>query len=221
MKAFSYLRVSGVGQIAGDGLPRQRDCVQTWAPSNGYEIVREFVDGGVTGKMEGDDRAGWVDCIASCQAEGVTHIIIEKLDRLARDLMVQEHILVDVKKRGLTLISVHEPDLCSDDPSRVLMRQVFGAIAQYDRAMIVLKLRAARIRKKRATGRCEGQKPFGARPGEDSILDIMRGLSEAEFTVKEIAQHLNGHQYRTRHRGRWHPTMVQRILARDRKQPMI
>ena len=40
-------------------------------------------------------------------------------------------------KRGFELVSVMEPDLLEKDPARVLMRQIFGALAQYDKAMIV------------------------------------------------------------------------------------
>jgi hypothetical protein len=56
------------------------------------------------------------------------------------------------------LVSVMEPDLLQTDPSRVLMRQVFGAIAQYKKAMIVAKLRGVRYRTKLKEGRCEGRK---------------------------------------------------------------
>jgi DNA invertase Pin-like site-specific DNA recombinase len=44
-------------------------------------------------------------------------VLIETLHRLARDLMVQESILADFKRHGFEIISVSEPDLCSDDPS--------------------------------------------------------------------------------------------------------
>ena len=44
------------------------------------------------------------------------------------------------------------------------MSQMMGAIAQYEKAMIVLKLRAARECKKARTGRCEGCKPYGHYP---------------------------------------------------------
>ena len=49
-------------------------------------------------------------------------------DRLARDLLIQESIIADLKRNGFEVISVAEPDLCSDDPSRVLMRQVLGRL---------------------------------------------------------------------------------------------
>ena len=45
-------------------------------------------------------------------------VIIEKLDRLARDLMVQETIIADLRKHGFELVSVAEPDLMANDPTR-------------------------------------------------------------------------------------------------------
>src|SRR5215469_1471148 len=99
-----------------------------------------------------------------------------RLDRLARDLMVQEHIVADCQRRGITLLSTAEPDLCSTDPTRILMRQILGAVAAYDKAMVVLKLRGARERKRAATGRCEGAKPYGELPGEREVLQRMQSL---------------------------------------------
>src|SRR5215831_2477548 len=49
VKAFSYLRVSGKGQVQGDGLPRQRAAIRVYAKTAGYTIVREFADEGVSG----------------------------------------------------------------------------------------------------------------------------------------------------------------------------
>jgi hypothetical protein len=40
-------------------------------------------------------------------------------------------------------VSAGEPDLLQNDPSRKLMRQIFGAISEYEKTMIVLKLRGS------------------------------------------------------------------------------
>lgn len=66
--------------------------------------------------------------------------------------------------------------LRTDDPSRKMMCQIFGAIAEYDRAMIVLKLRGARHHVKLKVGRCEGRKPYGSWQGEDAIIVRMRTM---------------------------------------------
>ena len=46
-----------------------------------------------------------------------------------------------------------------DTPTAVLVRQVLGAISQFEKAQLVAKLKAARDRRRAATGRCEGRKP--------------------------------------------------------------
>ena len=60
-------------------------------------------------------------------SNGTKLVLVEKLDRLARDLMVQETIIGDLRKNGFDLISVMEPDLLQDDPSRKLMRSSSAA----------------------------------------------------------------------------------------------
>src|ERR1043166_1687677 len=102
--------------------------------------------------------------MTALHADGVRLVLIEKLDRLARDLMVQETIIGDLRKHGFDLISLAEPDLLQDAPPRKLMRQIMGAVSEYEKTMIVLKLRGARQRMKAKTGHCEGAKPFGSLP---------------------------------------------------------
>jgi len=82
-----------------------------------------------------------------------------------------------MRKRGLTLVSVHEPDLLQDDPTRTLLRQMMGATAQYEKAMLVLKLRGARNRMKAAGGQGEGTRPFGSNAGEAETLARMLALA--------------------------------------------
>ena len=57
------------------------------------------------------------------------------------------------------------------------MRQIFGAIAEYEKTMIVLKLRGARMRAKAKNGRCEGAKPYGVLPGEGEVIERMAELT--------------------------------------------
>lgn len=208
--AYAYLRVSGRGQIAGDGFPRQIAAIKAYAASNNITIAGTYREKGVCGATDAADRPAWVEMIAN----GVTTVIIEKLDRLARDLMVQEHILADLQRRGITLISVAEPDLCSNEPTRKLMRQIMGAIAEYDRQMIVLKLRGARMRKRATDGRCEGRKPFGHREGEMATLELMRALWSAHSSLTAVCKGLAEAGISTRTGKPWHPYTVSAILAR-------
>lgn len=234
-KAFAYLRVSGKGQVEGDGFDRQLLACQAYAAEHSLEIVEVFREEGVSGANELADRPALSLLLAALEANGVKTILIEKLDRLARDLMVSETIIADLKKSGCTLLSTMEPDLCSEDPSRKLMRQIFGAIAEYEKVMIVLKLRGARQRCRikdgmakgytgenaAQNGKCEGQHAFGAQPGEAAILERMLTLRRQPATCAKIADLLNAEGLATRKGGRWHRGTVAKILSPQRRRPVV
>ena len=213
-KAIAYLLVSGKGQITGDGFPRQREAIAALATAAGIEVVQWFEERGVSGKTEWDDRPAWVDMIASLN--GVDTIIVERLDRLSRDLGVQEWIMRDLRKRKITLMSTAEPDLGETDPTRVLFRQIMGAIAQYDRTMIVMKLRGARKRKAAIAGRCEGRKPYGTKEGEAALVAVMSSMRAQDETFDAIADRLNTSGSVTRYGRPWRPTTVAKILRRQK-----
>jgi DNA invertase Pin-like site-specific DNA recombinase len=201
-------------QLDGDGFPRQRETIRKYTAEHGMRIVQFFEEKAVPGKTEWEQRPAWLTMLQKITDNGVRIILIEKLDRLARDLMVQEHIIADLRRRGITLISALEPGLCVDDPTRKLLRQIMGAIAEYDRAMIVLKMRAARDRKRAATGRCEGRKPYGFRPGESKTRDRIRAMRKSGASLQSICDMLNAEGVKTRLGRPWFPMVVARIATR-------
>ena len=181
------------------------------------KIVRVFRDGGVTGTKELTERRAFTEMLAALHGNGVKLILIEKLDRLARDLSVQESIIAELKRHGFELISVEEPDLLKDDPYRVMFRQFQGAISQAEKTNIVLKLRGARQRMKARTGRCEGRKPYGDRPGEMDVVKRMKELRATGMGYDRIAATLNAEDVPTRTPGKqWHGFAINQILRRER-----
>ena len=226
--AYSYLRVSGKGQIEGDGFPRQRQTVQKFAKSNRIEIIKEFRDEGVTGTVETFERKGLSELFVAVKADGVRLVLVERPDRMARKLMVSEIILGEFRKLGVKVISAEsgtELTVEDDDPERTLIRQILGAVAQWDKSVIVQKLRAARIRIRASKGRCEGRKPYGYHEAEATLIASMREWRESGASFAAIAARLTerGISPRTPQRAgkptRWHPTMVQRILGRKGNAP--
>ena len=213
-KAFAYLRVSGKGQVKGDGFPRQLKAIREYTKGHDIRIVKIYREEGVSGTKDLENRPALLEMMHALHANGVKLILIEKLDRLARDLMIQETIIGDLRKDGFNLVSVTEPDLCQDDPTRKLMRQIFGAIAEYEKTMIVIKLRGARQRKKARTGRCEGRKPYGHYPGEKSVVERMRALRKEGLGFDRLAAKLDEEGFRTRKGTAWHGFGVNRILSR-------
>ena len=64
-----------------------------------------------------------------------------------------------LKALGITLIAADSPQSFLDDtPTSKLIRQILGAVSEFDKAMVVAKLKGARDRKRALTGKCEGRK---------------------------------------------------------------
>lgn len=220
-RAFSYLRVSGKGQIDGDGFPRQRESIGKFAKGNGIEVVEEFRDEGVTGCRELERRAGLAALLDRIESNGVRMVLVERADRLARDLMIGEVILDQFRTLGVVVLAADGVDLTAgdNDPTRVLIRQVLGAVAQFEKDVIVSKLRAARERIRSRTGRCEGRKPFGHSPAEAATLGRIRQLLRKPRGGKrqsyaDIADTLNRESLPTRTGKLWKPGTVYAIHKR-------
>jgi len=211
---YGYLRVSSKGQLDGDGFPRQLAAIRKYTAERDMRIVQVFEERAVPGKTEWAHRPAWTEMLSKIGSNGVKAILIERLDRLARDLMVQELIVADLRKRGIALASTSEPDLGSDDPHRVAMRQMMGVFAQYERSMLVIKLKVARDRKRADTGKCEGRKFFGDMPGESAVRDRIRSMRKTGSTLQAICNVLNAEPVATRFGKVWMPMTVQRIAGR-------
>jgi DNA invertase Pin-like site-specific DNA recombinase len=217
--AFAYLRVSGRGQVDGDGFPRQLNAVEQYAAVHDLKVKKVFREEGVSGTKELENRPALQELLSAIASSDVQVVVIERLDRLARDLMVQETIIGDLRKRGIELVSVAEPDLCSDDPSRKLVRQIFGAIAEYEKAMIVLKLRGARQRMKARTGRCEGMKAFGEARTERKAVNRLLELRAQGLAVNKVADALNAEGYKPKYGAKWYGSSVSNVLKRHAALP--
>jgi DNA invertase Pin-like site-specific DNA recombinase len=64
-------------------------------------------------------------------------------------------------KREVRVLTANGDNLTdSSDPSRKMMRQIAGSFAEYEKARLVAKLKAARDRKREANGKCEGRKAW-------------------------------------------------------------
>ena len=224
MKAFSYLRVSGKSQVDGDGFDRQREAIKKRAKADGFEIVREFIDAGISGTKDMDNRPALSELFAAIVGNGVKAVIIERADRLARDVMVGEILLSQFREEGAKVIEAESGiDLTADDPDNAtatLVRQILAVVAQFEKTSIVAKLRKARARKRAETGRCEGVKPFGTFPGEQEAIDRMRQLRRKpigktkRMSFAKIAATLQAEGVPTRTGKPWAASSVRDILAK-------
>ena len=177
-QAVSHVRVSGQGQVRGDGPARQRRAIQRYASTHKIAVIEEFADLGVSGATELADRPGLAALLDRVEHNGVSLVLVERADRLARDLMIQEVTIDAFTRAGVRVVTSEGVDLTTDDgdPTRRLIRQILGAVSEFDKSVVVLKLRAARERIRRREGRCEGRKPYGYHPAEQARHPSHQGV---------------------------------------------
>ena len=84
-----------------------------------------------------------------CKDNSIDTIVVENTDRLARDLITMETAFMYLtSKLGYNLISVANPEtFLENTPTQTIIRQILGAISQFEKSQIVEKLKGARERK--------------------------------------------------------------------------
>ena len=132
--------------------------------------------------------------------------------------MVQEVIVGQFAKIQARIVTADGVDLTSsDDPTRRLIRQVLGAVAEFEKNVVVLKLRAARERKRARGERVEGVKPYGHFPAEQAdtrMRQLRRKPAKAKRrSIAAIAAQLNAEGHRNRAGRVWSSQMVHHVLS--------
>jgi DNA invertase Pin-like site-specific DNA recombinase len=158
--AVAYYRTSSAANVGEDkdSLRRQHEAVRQYARGHGLEIVAEFYDAAVSGADPIDERPAFADLLGRVRDNGISVVLVEDPTRFARDLAVQLTGHEMLKRFGIELVPANCPEHFRDDtPTAVMVRQILGAVSQFEKAQLVRKLRAARERKRAETGRCEGR----------------------------------------------------------------
>ncbi|MGA8758942.1 MAG: recombinase family protein [Stellaceae bacterium] len=184
-KAFAYLRTSSAANVGEnkDSDKRQRQAIVTYAKAYGFEIVGEYYDADTKGSEPVYQRPAFSEMLAVIAGNGVRTIIVEGASRFARDLIVQETGYQYLRDLGITLIAADDPDaFTAETPTAVLVRQVLGAVAQFEKASLVAKLKGARDRVRAREGRCEGPKPV-----PEEVKRLARRLGRQGLSLREIA----------------------------------
>lgn len=177
--AIAYLRTSSAANVGEDkdSDRRQRLAIERFAKRDGFEIVEWFYDAAVSGADPIETRPGFTAALTRIAGYGVRTIIVETANRFARDLMVQEVGFAMLKGLDITLIAADSPASFLDDgPTSKLIRQILGAVAEFDKAMTVAKLKGARERKRRTNGKCEGRKSYAEREGGEALVALAHRL---------------------------------------------
>lgn len=231
IKAYGYLRVSGVGQIDGNGYERQENAITLFAEKSKIEIAH-FYREQISGCKDEEQREVFQQMITDILRNGVRTIIVEGLDRLAREFRIQEQLLIYLASKGITLIDARTGEdvtnAISQDPMKKALIQMQGIFSELEKNLLVKKLRVARQTKRAMAGKCEGRKGWNDVPNRrDAILESVKSYrrkpkGKKRMTFVEIADELNEQAvnddvYATLTGGLWSGPMVQNFIQRYEK----
>src|SRR5262245_52744899 len=192
--AVAYLRTSSATNVGADkdSDKRQRAAIEGFAKRAGFTIVDEYYDKAVSGADRIDERPGFREMLQRLASNGAKTIIVESPDRFARDLAVQLAGHDMLSSLGISIIPASAPDFFTEDtPTAVLVRQVLGAISQFEKASAVAKLAAARKRKREKEGKCEGRKSHREmRPEMVAIARQLRRPKGGQLSLRAVSKEL-------------------------------
>jgi DNA invertase Pin-like site-specific DNA recombinase len=173
MRAAVYARVSTLDQEPENQLQELRRYVE----ARGWTAV-EYVDRGVSGAK--DRRPALDQLLADAKRRRFDVLVCWRLDRLGRNLRHLITLLDDLQSLGVAFVSLAE-GIDATTPAGKLQMHILGAIAEFERARIVERVRSG-IARARAQGKRFGR-PEKAIP--ETMLAPVRGLS-----VREAAKRL-------------------------------
>ncbi len=203
-RAVAYLRVSTDEQHLGPEA--QRAAVEAWAARAGVVVVAWHTDAGVSGAAPVDRRPALLGALADLRAHGAGVVVVARRDRLARDVMGAAMIERLAADAGARIISAAGEGTDGDDPASALMRRMVDAFAEYERALIAARTRAA-MRAKAARGEAVGHPRLGFRvvngrpeadPAEAAVVARAVALRASGLSLRALADALSAEGYRTR-----------------------
>src|SRR5262249_38787165 len=103
-RAVIYCRVSTDLQPSGTSLTSQRHQCVDFAARNGWTVVAEFIEEGVSGAAA--DRPALGELLARCDQRAIDVVVLAKLDRLGRSLRDLAPLIGRLDDAGISLVEV-------------------------------------------------------------------------------------------------------------------
>lgn len=186
MKTCLYARVSTDGQSTENQLRELR----TMAERHGWTVVNEYIDRGISGTKGRKDRPAFDQMCRALARKEFDLIAAWSVDRLGRSLQDLTTFLSEVHAKKVNLY-LHQQGLDTSTPAGKAMFQMMGVFAEFERSMIVERVKAG-LNRARALGVRLGRPVASAKPDQvlalhqqgRSLPHIARELHCSRSTVK-------------------------------------
>lgn len=202
-----------------ESCEKQFHRCDVYCAQNGYDVPILYEDKAVSG---GDlNRPGLSKAIAALKSGYV--LVVDRSDRLVRDMLVNLTIRHEVERQGAT-IEYADGSMVADTPEGELFQNILAAFAAYERARIRDRLRKWAAKKKEK-GEWLGKSPIGWMTDPDCptrlmVNDFERNaiimacrLKTEGFSSDTIAGKLTKHHGLCRENP-WSPRTIRRMIKK-------
>jgi DNA invertase Pin-like site-specific DNA recombinase len=172
-----YLRVSTAEQT----VENQRRELQAIAERHGWRIVAEFVDEGISGTKGRDRRPGYDRLLRGFARREFDQVAAWSVDRLGRSLQDLVSFLGELHAKGIDLY-LHQQGIYTATPAGKAMFQMMGVFAEFERAMIVERVKAG-LSRARSQGKRLGRPSLSAEK-EAAVRRLLSGGTGIVKTAK-------------------------------------
>ena len=223
-QAAVYARVSTAEQVDGTSLSTQVERCRAYIESQGWALVGEFVDEGVSGAKA--TRPALERLLGLVRSGGVDAIVVAKLDRLGRSMRHLVVLLAELDDRGVRLVSVAE-GFDSQTPAGRLQRNILGSFAEFEREQIRERTTSGLLAVAREGFWPGGPPPYGWRlvtdgrhtrvevdPAEAAVVRAAAEMIVVEgLRLNEVAKRLNASGSRPRSGRSWTRVTLRWVLS--------
>ncbi|MBX3328474.1 MAG: recombinase family protein [Nitrospira sp.] len=151
-RAAIYARVSTDGQTTENQLRELRLV----AERNGWTIVHEFIDQGISGAKGRDQRPAFDALWKGATRREFDVVMTWAVDRLGRSLAHLVNFLSELHAKKVDLY-IHQQGLDTSTPAGKALFGMMGVFAEFERSMIQERVKAG-IKRVRAKGRRWGRR---------------------------------------------------------------
>ncbi len=235
MRLATYARTSSTGD-GQDSLDAQAQACASFASRHGHVIASSHRDESISGRLPVDQRPALLTALLAIETGEADGLIVHRIDRLARELHVQEAALARLwgLRADVAVFEATHGEIPRDDPNdpyRTFLRLVLGAAAQLERGLVTARLQGGRRRKIAAGGWAGGHRlhrRYGYRAVDGEYVPVEVEQHAIIFMAAELA---GGASYRAIVRAlecgayappssaTWHPATVRKILVREGYAP--
>ena len=226
MIAIAYTRVSSQEQVDGTSLKSQEDQIRAYCAMKSIKLQAVLVDAAVSGVKPLADRPAGRELVNALMTGQADSIIVCKLDRgfrSASDCLINVELW---EKKGISLhiLNLGGQTIDTSTPTGKFFITVMAGAAELERNLIKERCNEGR-KVRRAEGKRIGEIPYGWKlaedgksliesPEEQKALDLVRGMKNDGYTLRDIAAELNRRGYSAKKGGKWTHGQVQSILRR-------